>query len=66
MSRIKTHKEITYEQAALVLGCSSRNVRRLIKRHGIEPIRKGYRTVRLPAGKIAVLKLNLVTTPTKN
>jgi len=61
MSRIRNRKEITYDQAALVLGCSSRNVRRLIKRHGIEPIRKGYRTVRLPAEKITNLKLQLIT-----
>ncbi len=54
---MKKINELTYDQAAQVLGCSSRNVRRLINRHGIKPIRRGYRTVRLPAEKIARLKI---------
>lgn len=51
--------ELTYEQAAKVLGYSDRQSRRLIKKHGIKPIRYGYRTVKLPADKIAALKIQL-------
>jgi excisionase family DNA binding protein len=57
---MKKIKEITYEEAAKVLGCSSRNVRRLIKRHKIDPIRYGHRTVRLPVEIIGRLRTQLV------
>jgi excisionase family DNA binding protein len=56
----KPKNEITYDQAAKLLGCCSRNVRNLLKRHRIEPIRYGHRTVRLPIEKIARLKAQLV------
>ena len=57
----KTEDEISYDQAAGILGCSGRNVRRVIKRNGIEPIRRGHRTVSLHAEKIIRLKFKLVT-----
>ena len=53
-------KEITYAGAAKILGCSGRHVRRLIKRHSIEPIRRGHRTVRFPVETIIRLKAQLV------
>ncbi|HXC36822.1 MAG TPA: helix-turn-helix domain-containing protein [Candidatus Acidoferrales bacterium] len=56
----KRKKQITYDQAAKVLDCSPRNVRLLIKRHGIEPIRLGHRTVRLPLETIIRLRTRLV------
>jgi excisionase family DNA binding protein len=58
MKKIKN--EITYDQAAKLLDCSSRNVRRLIKRHDVEPIRRGHRTVRFPIETILRLKAHLV------
>lgn len=56
----KRKKEITYDQAAKILDCSDRNGRRLIKHHGIKPIRYGYRTVRLPLEPILRLKAQLL------
>jgi excisionase family DNA binding protein len=56
---MKETDEITYDQAAEFLDCSSGHVRRVIRRLGIEPIRKGHRTVRLKAGEIFRLKLRL-------
>ena len=53
--------EITYDQAADLLNCSPRNVRRVVRRNGIKPIRRGHRTVRLDGEKILRLKLSLVT-----
>jgi hypothetical protein len=53
-------KEITYDQAAVLLRCSPRNVRRLIRRHNIDPIVRGHRTVRLDAGKITRLSLTIM------
>ena len=52
-------KQLTYEDAALALRCSPRNVRRILKKHRIKPIRLGHRTVRLPAGKIGRLVIEL-------
>ncbi len=52
-------KEITYDVAAIALHCSPRNVRRLLKRHRITTIRRGHRTVRLPAEKIGRLVIEL-------
>lgn len=52
-------KEITYDVAAIALHCSPRNVRRLLKRHRIITIRRGHRTVRLPAEKIGRLVIEL-------
>ena len=60
---MKETDEITYDQAAVFLDCSPRHVRRVLKRCGIEPIRKGHRTVRLKAGNILRLKLRLATLP---
>lgn len=57
---MKKRKEVTYDGAAEILGCSGRHVRRLLKRYHIEPIRRGHRTVRLPAETIVRLKLQLV------
>jgi hypothetical protein len=60
---MKETDEITYDQAAEFLDCSARHIRRVTKRYGIEPIRKGHRTVRLKAGDIFRLKLKLATVP---
>jgi excisionase family DNA binding protein len=43
----KPKKEITYNRAAAILRCSPRTVRRILKRNGIEPVRRGHRTVRI-------------------
>lgn len=56
----KRKNEITYDEAAEILGCSSRNVRNLVKRHRLEPIRYGHRTVVFPVEKIIRLKAQLV------
>jgi excisionase family DNA binding protein len=56
---MKKISELTYDEAAEVLGCSSRHVRRVINRYKIKAIRRGHRTVRLPAEKIAQLKIQL-------
>jgi hypothetical protein len=60
---MKETDEITYDQAAEFLDCSPRHLRRVLKRQGIEPIRRGYRTVRLKAAKIFWLKFKLATLP---
>jgi excisionase family DNA binding protein len=52
-------KQLTYEDAALALHCSPRNVRRLLKRHRINTIRIGHRTVRIPSEKIGRLVVKL-------
>jgi hypothetical protein len=51
--------ELTYDQAADVLDVSPRHARRLCRIHHIKPIVRGHRTVRLPANKIANLKIKL-------
>ena len=51
--------ELTYDQAAEVLEVSPRHVRRLCRENKIDPIVRGHRTVRLPALKIANLKIKL-------
>ena len=56
----KPKKEITYDQAAELLRCSPRNVRRILQRHGVQPIRRGHRTVTLAAEKIAALVIQLI------
>jgi excisionase family DNA binding protein len=56
----KRKNEITYDDAAKLLGCCSRNVRHLVKRHRIQPIRYGHRTVVFPIEKILRLKAQLV------
>jgi excisionase family DNA binding protein len=58
MARIK--KQLTYDDAAVALRCSPRHVRRLLKKHRIEPIRLGHRTVRFPAEKISELVIKLL------
>ncbi len=52
-------KQVTYEEAAIALQCSPRNVRRILKKHRIKTIRLGHRTVRLPAEKIGKLVVEL-------
>jgi excisionase family DNA binding protein len=52
-------KQLTYEDAAQVLGYSPRHVRRILKKNGISPIRRGHRTIRLPADKIGRLAVKL-------
>jgi excisionase family DNA binding protein len=54
------NQELTFNQAAEVLGCSPRHVRRLFIRNGIKPIRRGYRTVRIPSIVVVKLKLQLI------
>jgi excisionase family DNA binding protein len=53
-------KLLTYRQTARALKCSARHVRRLLKKHHIDPIRIGYRTVRVPADKVGRLVIRLV------
>ena len=52
--------ELTYDQAADILGFGPRHVRRVLQRNGIRPIRHGHRTVGLPEEKIYRLKIKLV------
>ena len=55
-------KLLTYEDAAIALQCSPRNVRRILNKHRIEPIRIGHRTVRIPAEKLSRLIIKLLPT----
>lgn len=52
-------KELTYDGAAEIIGCSPRHVRRLLKRFGIEPIRRGHKTVRIPVEAAVRIKVQL-------
>lgn len=49
-------QEITYQQAADLLGCSPRNARRIIRRSNVKTIRRGYRTIRFVRAEIVALK----------
>lgn len=53
-------KELTYDKAAEFIGCSSRHLRRLLKRFGEEPIRRGHRTVRIPLATAIRVKIQLI------
>jgi hypothetical protein len=62
MSRMKNKtKELTYDQTAKALGCSPRNVRRVLARHRVKPIRHGHRTVGIPADVVARLVIKTIT-----
>ena len=52
--------ELTYDQAAEMFHVTPRHMRRICRKHKIEPIVRGHRTVRLPAGPIAKLHIKLV------
>ena len=52
-------KLLNYEQTAKVLQCSPRNARRILIKHKIQPVHLGYRTVRVPAEKVASLVITL-------
>lgn len=55
----KTKREFTYDGAAKFIGCSSRHVRRLLKRFKEKPIRRGHRTVRIPLEMAVRVKVQL-------
>jgi MarR-like DNA-binding transcriptional regulator SgrR of sgrS sRNA len=48
--------EIDYEEVAEILECSPRNARRIISHSNVNPLRRGYRTVRFKRGHILALK----------
>jgi hypothetical protein len=52
----KNMNEITYPEAAAILGCSLRNAHRLIGRSNVNPIRYGYKRVRFKKTHIVKLK----------
>jgi len=53
-------EELTYQQAALMFHVTPRHMRRICRKHKIDPIVRGHRTVRLPADKISKLHVKLV------
>lgn len=50
--------QITYDHAAGIIGCSPRQVRRILSKHKDKapPIRLGYRTVRFNLEDVLLLK----------
>jgi hypothetical protein len=52
--------EYTYQQAAKIFQVTPRHMRRICRKHKIEPIVRGHRTVRLPAEKIEKLHIKFV------
>jgi hypothetical protein len=61
MKTTKKKKELTYEGAAKFIGCTSRHVRRLLKRFNEKPIRRGHRTVRIPLAAAVRIKVQLAS-----
>ena len=57
---MKPVEEVTYDEAAKILRCSPRHVRRVLRRNGVKPIVRGHRTVRFPLEKVARLQIAIV------
>lgn len=52
--------ELNYDESAEVIGCSPRTVRRKLKKYGVNPIRRGHRTVSIPAEKVIRVKIKMI------